>query len=158
MARNEICRSPAFEFMIENGGADFERIQHAHAVDFGENVADHVSFGIDVEKLAEWVVGGAVGKVAAESVAGIVAAAQNIAEAIGEQRQNSGERGNGVGNISVVKIFEQGLGVNFREFWSYGEDRFDVGGEVEISVVQRVVQRFLAQAVAGEGELALGLS
>ena len=102
--------------------------------------------------------GGAVGKVAAESVAGIVAAAQNIAEAIGEQRQNSGERGNGVGNISVVKIFEQGLGVNFREFWSYGEDRFDVGGEVEISVVQRVVQRFLAQAVAGEGELALGLS
>ena len=69
---------------------------------------------------------------------------------------NSGERGNGVGNISVVKIFEQGLGVNFREFWSYGEDRFDFGGEVEISVVQRVVQRFLAQAVAGEGELALG--
>src|SRR5260370_17581749 len=73
--------------MIEDGDADFERIQHAHAVNFGEDVADHVGFGIDVEKLADRVVGGAVGKVAAESVAGIVAGAEKVTEAIGEQRQ-----------------------------------------------------------------------
>src|ERR1035437_10666237 len=73
--------------MIEDGDADFERIHHAHAVNFGEEVADHISFGIDVEKLAERIMGGAVGKVAAESAAGIVAAAQNVTEAIGEQRQ-----------------------------------------------------------------------
>src|SRR5260370_30809476 len=75
--------------MIEDGDADFERIQHAHAVDFGEDVADHVGFGIDVEKLADRVVGGAVGKVAAESVAGVVAGAEKVTEAIGEQRQGA---------------------------------------------------------------------
>src|SRR5208337_3007584 len=78
---------PLDEFVVEDGNAHFERIQHAHAVDLGKDVADHVGFGIHVEKLADRVVGGAVGEVTAESVAGFVAGAKNIAETIGEQRQ-----------------------------------------------------------------------
>ena len=64
---------------------------------------------------------------------------------------NSCKRGNGVGNVSKIEIFEQGLGVNFGELGGYGEDRFDFGSEIEISVVQRVVQRLFAQPVAGQG-------
>src|ERR1019366_6093456 len=40
---------PFDEFMIEDGDADFERIQHAHAVNFAESVVDHIRFSIDVE-------------------------------------------------------------------------------------------------------------
>src|SRR5260370_39692857 len=90
--------------MIEDGEADFERIQHAHAVNFGKDVADHVSLSIDVEKLADRVVGGAAAKVAAESVAGIVAAAKNVAEAIGEQRQVAFKTGDERKSIDVTLL------------------------------------------------------
>ena len=67
----------------------------------------------------------------------------------GRELMNSGEGRNGIGNVSVIKIFEQALGVDYGEFGSYGEDRFDFGSEVEISVVERIVKRLFAEAVAG---------
>ena len=70
---------------------------------------------------------------------------------------NSGERGNGIGHVSVVKIFEQALGVDYGEFGGNGEDRFDFRSEVEISVVERIVKRLFAKAVAREGQFAFGL-
>src|ERR1039458_2535976 len=75
----------------------------------------------------------------------------------GRELMNSGKRGNGIGHISVIKIFEQSLGVDYGEFGRDGEDRFDFGSEVKISVVERIVKRLLAQAVAGEGQFAFGL-
>src|SRR5258708_12228264 len=70
---------------------------------------------------------------------------------------NSGERGNGIGHVSVIKILEQALGVDFGEFGGDGKDRFDFGSEVEISLVERIVKRLLAQAVAGQDQFAFGL-
>ena len=57
---------------------------------------------------------------------------------------NAGEGGNGIGDVSVIKIFEQALGVDFSEFGGDGEDRFDLGSEVEISLVECIVKRLLA--------------
>src|SRR5258708_8518674 len=70
---------------------------------------------------------------------------------------NSGERGNGSGEGCVIKNLEQGLGVDFGEVGGDGKDRFNFGSEVEISLVERIVKRLLAQAVAGQDQFAFGL-
>ena len=36
------------EDVVEDRGAGFQRVQHAHAIDFGENVIDHVGLRVDV--------------------------------------------------------------------------------------------------------------
>jgi hypothetical protein len=69
--------------VIEQGHADFERIEHAHAVHFGQDVSDHVGFCVDVENLADRFLGWAMSEVATQNVAGILAAAEDVAEAVG---------------------------------------------------------------------------
>src|ERR1035441_2046105 len=79
--------------MIEDGNADLERIQHAHAVNLGEDVADHIGFGIDVEELVDGIFRGRLRKVAAENIAGIFAAVQDLAKIVREERSIALERG-----------------------------------------------------------------
>src|SRR4030088_2298084 len=75
----------------------------------------------------------------------------------GSKLMNSGECGNGIGHVSVVKIFKQALRVDFGEFRGNGKDRFNFRSEVEIAVVERIVKRLFAQAVARESQFGFGL-
>src|SRR4030088_169243 len=75
----------------------------------------------------------------------------------GSKLMNSGECGNGIGHVSVIKIFEQALGVDFGEFRGNGKDRFNFRSEVEIAVVERIVQWLFAQSIARERQFSFGL-
>ena len=52
---------PLDELVVEDRNAHFERIQHAHAIDFGKDVADHIGFGVDIES---WLTGSFAGAAA----------------------------------------------------------------------------------------------
>src|SRR3982074_948727 len=89
------------EHRIEDGDADLQRIQHAHAINLGEDVADHIGLGIDVEELAHGVVipGGRMPKITAQNISGIVAAVENLAKIVREERcvtLEGGQKGHAV--------------------------------------------------------------
>ena len=60
------------------------------------------------------------------------------------QLVNAGECRDGLGHIAEVKIFQQRLRIDFGQLGSNRQNRFDLRSEVEISLVQRVMQRLLA--------------
>src|SRR6202167_568912 len=75
----------------------------------------------------------------------------------GGQLVNSGERTGGIGDVSIIEIFEKALRVDFGEFGYDRQNRFYFGTEIKISFVQGVVQRLFAKAVAGQNQFAFGL-
>ena len=72
--------------MIEDGNADFERIQHAHAVDLGQDVGDHIALSINIKNLVDRILCGRLRKVAAQNVTRIVAAVQDLPKIVREER------------------------------------------------------------------------
>ena len=73
-------RDPLDELVVENRDANFQRVQHAHPVHFGENVGDHIGLGVDVKQLADRIVRGRLREIAQQYILGIVALAQYLPE------------------------------------------------------------------------------
>ena len=79
--------------VVEDGNANFQRVQHAHAIDFGEDVVDHVGFGVDVERWLTGSFAGAAAKRRRKTLAGRRCAVEDGAEIVGEQRRVALEGG-----------------------------------------------------------------
>ena len=62
----------------------------------------------------------------------------------GGQLVNAGKGGDRIGDVTVVEVFQQALRVNLSQFGSDRKNRFDLRTEIQIAIVQRVVERFLA--------------
>src|ERR1700687_40158 len=115
--------------MIEDGNADFERIQHTHAVNLGENIGDHVGFGVDVEQLADGVVilGGILRKVAAHNIARIVAAVQYVAKIVREKRSITFESGQERKTVDVALLpGQRNIVAEFAALHAVGQEREDL--------------------------------
>src|SRR6266446_7559506 len=75
----------------------------------------------------------------------------------GGQLVNAGKGGDRIRNVTVVEVFQQALRVNLSQFGSDCKNRFDLGTKIQIAIVQRVMDRFLAQAIARQNQFSLVL-
>jgi len=118
---------PIDEDMIEDGDADLERIQHTHAVNFGEDVADHIGLGVNVQELVDGVFSGRLSKVAAQNIARIIAAVQDLAKIGREERSVTLEGGEKRKSINVTLLpGERNVIAEFTALHAVGETREDL--------------------------------
>ena len=78
-------RNPLDEHMVQNRYAHFERRQHAHAIDFGEDVPGKIGLGVDVKGLTYRVAGRSLLKIAQHDLTGIALALCRHAKFIAQQ-------------------------------------------------------------------------
>ena len=71
------------------------------------------------------------------------------------QFSNPLEDGARIGNIAEIEVLQQSFRIDLRQFWMHCENRLDLGSKQQAALMERVVQRLLAQPVASQQQRVL---